>query len=165
MRKGTEVDSPVNLKFKIENMTTFYMGCSFMFDNALKQAGVEDRNNKEDKDVSMYKTAIRLYPVGIFDSEMVVSMRPVHLNLLTTAIAITAQFPKAHGAPIHIGDPLRIGITNLPSPNWGDPTRFEDGEVPVFWGCGHTAAEAVAAASKTWAICDPACENPTQSQT
>jgi len=59
------------------------------------------------------------------------------------AAAITARFPHAHGAPVHIGDPAQIGIADISKPDFGDVTRFEDGEVPVFWACGVTPQRTV----------------------
>ena len=79
---------------------------------------------------------------------MFTTMRPVPKELLAKAVAITAQFPDAHGAPIHIGDPARIGISDISKPELGDRVTIEDGEVPVFWACGVTVKEAVAAISK-----------------
>ena len=136
------------LGFSWEDRVTFYLGCSFSFEEALQQAGIEVRNIKEGKNVSIYQTSIQTYPVGKFDCDIFATMRPIPQELLTTVIAITAQFPKAHGAPIHIGDPLRIGIHDLSNPTRGDQTKLEDGEVPVFWACGFTGSLAVHSASK-----------------
>jgi len=46
-----------------------------------------------------------------------------------------------HGAPVHIGDPERIGITDLAKPDYGDVAEIKDDEVPVFWACGVTPQE------------------------
>ena len=43
-----------------------------------------------------------------------------------------------HGAPVHVGDPSAIGISDIYAPDFGDPVEFNDGEVPVFWACGVT---------------------------
>ena len=53
-----------------------------------------------------------------------------------------------HGAPVHIGDPHRIGIADIMKPDFGDawPPQSPD-DVPVFWACGVTP-QAVAMASK-----------------
>lgn len=37
----------------------------------------------------------------------------------------------------------RLGIQDLSKPDFGDPTTFQEGEVPVFWGCGVTPQLAV----------------------
>ena len=42
------------------------------------------------------------------------------------------------GAPIHVGDPEAIGITDLGQPDYGEPVPIDAQEVPVFWGCGVT---------------------------
>jgi uncharacterized protein YcsI (UPF0317 family) len=63
------------------------------------------------------------------------------------ATQITARYPSVHGAPVHVGDPLTLGIASLGSPHYGDPVEIREGEVPVFWACGVTP-QAVAAASR-----------------
>ena len=42
------------------------------------------------------------------------------------------------GAPVHVGDPSRIGIADVHKPDWGEPVTFMSGEEPVFWACGVT---------------------------
>jgi uncharacterized protein YcsI (UPF0317 family) len=69
---------------------------------------------------------------------MVVTMRPYRPAQAIRAIQITSRFPGVHGAPIHFGDPMAIGIADLSAPDFGDPVPIETGEVPVFWACGVT---------------------------
>ena len=65
-------------------------------------------------------------------------MRPIPYPLITKAVQATSRFPQVHGAPIHIGDPSLIGIKDISSPDFGDPSTIKAGEVPVFWACGVT---------------------------
>ena len=51
---------------------------------------------------------------------------------------MTSRFPATHGAPVHIGDPEAIGIKDISKPDFGEPTDFEDGKIPMFWACGVT---------------------------
>ena len=60
---------------------------------------------------------------------------------------VTSRFPATHGAPVHVGDPEAIGIKDLDKPDFGEPTDFDDGDVPVFWACGVTP-QAAAMASR-----------------
>ena len=46
-------------------------------------------------------------------------MRPIPQDRLVDAIAITARYPMAHGAPVHVGDPRAIGIDDLSRVGWG----------------------------------------------
>jgi uncharacterized protein YcsI (UPF0317 family) len=78
---------------------------------------------------------------------MVVSMRPIPREQIVRAVQVTSRFPAVHGAPVHIGDPAAIGISDVTKPDLGDPAEFKDGEVPVFWACGVTP-QAVAMNSK-----------------
>jgi uncharacterized protein YcsI (UPF0317 family) len=54
------------------------------------------------------------------------------------AVAITAELPLAHGAPVHAGDPLALGIADLDRPDFGERVTVRAGETPVFWACGVT---------------------------
>lgn len=121
----------------------FVIGCSFTFEQALVTDGIRLRHWDEDTTVSMYRTSIQTTPAGPFRGEMVVSMRPMTMANAIRAAAITARFPHAHGAPVHIGDPAAIGIEDIAKPDFGEPTRIEEGEVPVFWACGVTPQRTV----------------------
>ncbi|MCH8225206.1 MAG: DUF1445 domain-containing protein, partial [Chloroflexi bacterium] len=74
----------------------------------------------------------------VFSGPMVVSMRPIKREQIVRAVQVTSRFPATHGAPVHIGDPAAIGITDLDNPDFGDPVEVRAGEEPVFWACGVT---------------------------
>ena len=99
------------------------------------------------KGVAMWRTSLPCRPAGIFHGPTVVSMRPVPAAQLSKVVTVSARFPGAHGAPIHIGDPAAIGIADIMCPDDGDPQTFAPGDVPVFWACGVTP-QAVALAAK-----------------
>lgn len=120
------------------DMVGFLIGCSFSFEEALTNAGIEIRHLTEKHNVPMYKTNIMTSPFGRFKGPMVVSMRPMTPQKARLAYQITAKMPNVHGAPIQIGDPKAIGITDLAHPDYGDPDTIKPGEVPVFWPCGVT---------------------------
>lgn len=130
-----------------DDLVAFLLGCSFTFEWALLDAGVPMRHIASGKNVSMWRTSIECRPAGPFHGPMVVSMRPIPAALVPRAVTVTARFPMAHGAPVHIGDPAAIGIPDLTKPDWGEAADFEPGDVPVFWACGVTP-QAVALASK-----------------
>lgn len=121
-----------------DNFVTFVLGCSFSFEDALVRAGLSIRNIEQGKNVSMYRSNIATQPAGRFHGNMVVSMRPFKASDAIRAIQITTRLPKAHGAPIHIGHPEQIGITDLSTPDFGDSVAIKEGELPVFWACGVT---------------------------
>jgi uncharacterized protein YcsI (UPF0317 family) len=62
-------------------------------------------------------------------------MTPAHA---ITATRICSHFPRAHGVPVHRGEPEAIGIRDLGRPDFGDPVPIHPGEIPVFWACGVT---------------------------
>ena len=65
-------------------------------------------------------------------------MRAVPHDKVVRAVQVTSRFPSVHGAPIHVGDPEAIGISDITKPDLGDPVEVGEGEVPVFWACGVT---------------------------
>ena len=142
-----EVPDLLSFDWREEEFVTFYIGCSFSFEGALMEAGLELRNITEKKVVSMYCSSIQLEPVGPFNCPMAVTMRPFSPDDLKRVVEITAEFSNTHGAPIHIGDPARIGVS-LSDTIDSVPVTMGDDEVPVFWGCGVTCQAAFGIASK-----------------
>jgi len=129
------------------DLVSFLIGCSFTFDAALMRTGISLRHVEHGTNVSMYVTNVQTAPAGVFSGPMVVSMRPIPREKVVRAVQVTSRFPSVHGSPIHIGDPAAIGIGDITTPDLGDPTDIEEGEVPVFWACGVTP-QAVAMSSK-----------------
>ncbi|WP_034993380.1 putative hydro-lyase [Liquorilactobacillus vini] len=121
-----------------DDLVSFIIGCSFSFESELITAGIEVRQITEGVNVPMYNTNIALDPAGRFHGNMVVSMRPIPEEQVVTAVKVTAAMPRVHGAPIQIGDPAKIGISDLAHPDYGDAVTIKPGEVPVFWPCGVT---------------------------
>ena len=126
-----------------DDLVAFVLGCSFTFEQALLAEGIRLAHIDDNKIVAMYRTSIETRPAGPFRGPVVVSMRPMRAAEAIRASVVTARFPHAHGAPLHIGDPAEIGIRSLSEPDWGDPPVLEDDQVPVFWACGVTPQAAV----------------------
>jgi uncharacterized protein YcsI (UPF0317 family) len=125
------------------DMVAFVIGCSFSFEEALAEARVPLRYVSEGKNVAMYLTSIETEPAGSFRGPMAVSMRPLTAENAIRAIQITSRYPRAHGAPVHIGKPELIGIDDLDRPFAGDRIEVRPDELPVFWACGITPQAAV----------------------
>ena len=129
-----------------DDLVTVALGCSFTFENALMHAGIPVRHIEMGRNVPMFRTNIALVPAGPFSGEMVVTMRPLPTDRIAEAQAISGRFPQAHGAPIAVGDPSVIGISDLSRPDYGDPVDIRPGEVPVYWACGVTPQNVLRAA-------------------
>ena len=57
---------------------------------------------------------------------MVVSMRPYSHSDAIRAANITSRYHRVHGSPIHIGDPMVIGVsTPINCPDFGDPVTIK----------------------------------------
>lgn len=125
------------------DLVTFVIGCSFSFEQALLDDGIELRHVSEGKNVAMYRTCIETVAAGAFGGPLVVSMRPLRAADAIRAVQITSRFPNVHGAPIHIGDPALIGIADLSRPDHGDAIAILADELPVFWACGVTPQAAL----------------------
>jgi uncharacterized protein YcsI (UPF0317 family) len=83
---------------------------------------------------------------------MVVSMRPLAPAQTVKAVRICSRFPRAHGAPVHLGDPAAIGILDIMRPDFGDSVTIRPGESPVFWACGVTPQAVLMEAKPPFAI-------------
>jgi uncharacterized protein YcsI (UPF0317 family) len=144
-RRGELVDEPLDLLAAWrDDLVSFALGCSFSFEQALIEDGIELRHITCGSNVPMYRTNIQCVPVGAFAGPLVVSMRPLRPGDAIRAIQITSRFPSVHGAPVHLGLPETIGIRNLATPDYGDPVPIEDDELPVFWACGVTPQAVIA---------------------
>jgi uncharacterized protein YcsI (UPF0317 family) len=83
---------------------------------------------------------------------MVVSMRPMTPAQAIRAVEVCSRYPRAHGAPVHIGDPSAIGVRDIARPDFGDAVEMRPDEVPVFWACGVTPQAVVMHARPPWCI-------------
>lgn len=147
-KDGEMIEEPCDVtKWWRPDMVGFLLGCSFTFEKALMEVGVPVRHVEKKTNVPMYRTNLLCRPAGIFRGPMVVSMRPMTPGQAIRAVEVCSRYPRAHGAPIHLGDPERLGIRNLNLPDFGDPPTMLPGEIPVFWACGVTP-QAVAMEAK-----------------
>src|SRR6516225_10840643 len=144
-RRGELVEEPFDL-FHVwrDDLVSFALGCSFSFEQALLEDGVELRHLTCGSNVPMYRTNIPCASAGPFTGPLVVSMRPLKPKDAIRAVQITSRFPAVHGAPIHIGLPETIGITDLAKPDYGDSVPVKSDELPVFWACGVTPQAIIA---------------------
>ena len=126
-----------------DDFVAFALGCSFTFEHALERAGFDLWHITHNTTVPMFASNIPTVPAGPFGGATVVSMRAIPDTRIDEVIAISRQFPMAHGAPLHVGDPAKIGIEDITSPDWGDPAPVPDGSSPVFWACGVTPQVAI----------------------
>jgi uncharacterized protein YcsI (UPF0317 family) len=147
-KKGVLVEEVTDIEaYWIDDMVAFLIGCSFTFENPLIENGLVIRHIEENRNVPMYITNIPCEPAGVFQGNLVVSMRPFAAADVVRAVEVTSRFPAVHGSPVHIGNPEEIGIQNLATPDFGDSVTVKEGELPVFWACGVTP-QSVAMSSK-----------------
>jgi uncharacterized protein YcsI (UPF0317 family) len=152
-RRGELVDEVTDVReLWRPDLVAFLIGCSFTFEAALQEAGVPVRHLEVGGNVPMYRTNRECRHAGELSGPLVVSMRPVPAGLVSTAVRVTARYPSMHGAPVHVGDPGALGITDLDHPDFGDPVPVHDGEIPVFWACGVTPQAAVMRSRPEFAI-------------
>ena len=135
-----------------DDLVSFVIGCSFTFENALLASGVPVRHIEQNVNVPMYRTNVACKAAGRFSGPLVVSMRPLMPNQAVKATQICSRFARAHGAPVHFGEPSSIGIRDINKPDYGDSVEIRNGEVPVFWACGVTPQAALMQAKPPFAI-------------
>lgn len=151
--RGVRVDEPTDLgPWWRDDLVTFILGCSFTFEAALADGGVPIAHIDQRVNVPMYTTSERCESAGAMAGPLVVSMRPVAPERVADAVRITSRYPAVHGAPVHVGDPSRLGIADLGSPDFGAPVTLGPGEIPVFWACGVTPQAAVLESRLPFAI-------------
>jgi uncharacterized protein YcsI (UPF0317 family) len=152
-KSGELINEPSDIQsFWRDDLVTFAIGCSFSFEQALLDNGLPLRHVAQGKNVAMYRSNIATQAAGPFKGPMVVSMRPMKAADAIRAIQITSRFPTVHGAPVHIGDPLLIGVSDLQKPDYGDAIDVMPGELPVFWACGVTPQAAITKAQPDFCI-------------
>ena len=152
-RRGELIEEPTDIRqFWRDDLVSFALGCSFSFEEALVEEGIELRHMTCGSNVPMYRTNIRCTPAGAFKGPLVVSMRPLKPADAIRAVQITSRFPAVHGAPVHIGLPQAIGIADLDRPDYGDSVPVGADELPVFWACGVTPQAVVAEAAPEFCI-------------
>jgi uncharacterized protein YcsI (UPF0317 family) len=152
-RDGELVDEPTDISnLWRDDLVGFAIGCSFSFEEALVEDGIEVRHMTCGSNVPMYRTNIDCVPAGVFHGKLVVSMRPMKPADAIRAVQITSRFPSVHGAPVHLGLPEQIGIADLAKPDYGDAVPVHEGELPVFWACGVTPQSVIASARPAFCI-------------
>jgi uncharacterized protein YcsI (UPF0317 family) len=152
-RGGELAEEPLEVRHVWrDDLVSFALGCSFSFEQALVEEGIELRHMTCGSNVPMYRTNIRCAPAGPFAGPLVVSMRPLRPADAIRAIQITSRFPAVHGAPVHLGLPEAIGIRDLAKPDYGDAVPVAEGELPVFWACGVTPQAVIAEARPEFCI-------------
>lgn len=136
---GVPVAEPTDITpYWRDDLVTFIVGCSFTFETALLEGGLPVAHIDQDVNVPMYRTSVRCQDAGTMSGPLVVSMRPFPASQVADAVRITSRYPAVHGAPVHIGNPGDLGISDLSRPDFGDPVDIPAGHLPVFWACGVT---------------------------
>ena len=130
-----------------DDYVSFYLGCSLAFETAMIEGGIQLGYGKNE---SLYTTNITLHPVGPFEGKMIVYKCMIAKDQLKKVFMISSQYPNYHGAPVHIGDPSRIGISGTEGKEFA--VKVRDGDVPIFWGCGMTVQEVILSSSKLCSI-------------
>jgi uncharacterized protein YcsI (UPF0317 family) len=152
-RDGEMVEEPGDIRHVWrDDLVGFAIGCSFSFEEALIENGIEVRHIACGSNVPMYRTTIPCVPAGPFHGPLVVSMRPLRPADAIRAIQITSRFPSVHGAPVHLGMPGAIGISDIGKPDYGDAVPIGADELPVFWACGVTPQAVIAAVKPEFCI-------------
>lgn len=133
-----------------DDLVAIAIGCWFSAEAALEAAGIRLRHKELGIQGPLFRTTWQAVPFGRLHGPLVVSMRPFQATDVARVITITAGQPRAHGAPLHQGDPATLGILRTKAPDWGEPLACEPDEVPLYWGCGLTALAALLGCGVPW---------------
>src|ERR1700678_2789927 len=125
-RDGEVAEEPTDIMAHWrDDLVAFVLACSFSFGEALMAEDLPIRHIERNVRVPMYRTNIECSPSGPFAGPMVVSMRPFKPADAIRAVQITSRFPSVHGAPVHLGFPASIGISDIGKPDYGDAVPIE----------------------------------------
>ena len=154
-KDGVLVDEPPDvMKYWRDDLVTFFLPCSMGFEGVLRERHAKWRT------MGAFTSNIPCVSAGRFRCDrMVVSTRLFATSLdAVRAIQITSQLPVSQGYPIHIGDPVEIGI-DLMHPDIWNPSSPDSpilppqkGEVCMSWAGALTPEIAIKAAKPPLAI-------------
>ncbi len=131
-----------------DDLVGFLLGCSYTFDAVLHRSGIRLPHVLENREPGIYTTNLETCQAGLFKGPLVVSARGIPGGRVSEVVMTTSRFEKTHGAPVHVGNPETIGISDLSKSEFGGSgLKLDPGDVPVFWACGVTP-QAVAISSK-----------------
>ena len=151
---GEVIDEPTDiLKYWRDDLVAFLLPCSFGFEGVLRGYNINFRT------MGAFTTNLRAIPAGRFTCDnMIATVRLFKTNRdAIRAIEITSRLPVAHGSPICIGDPARIGIKDIYhadvwNPLPADVPPKEPNEIALSWVCACTPENAIKAAKPPLAI-------------
>jgi len=126
-----------------DDLVAFAFGCSFSFEDVLVREGVALRYLDRGEREAIYLTDLQTEAAGPFGGPIIASMRPLQPADAIRAVEVTAQYPLAHGAPVHIGLPAQIGVDLAAPLETLGSTSVADDELPLFWACGVTPQRAI----------------------
>src|SRR5258708_13463798 len=109
-QNGKLVEEPTDIRTQWRgDLVAFVLGCSFSFEEALVEDGIELRHIICNATVPIYRTSIATAPARPVHRPMVRSIRPMKPADAIRALQITTRFPAVHRAPAPIGQPDFIG--------------------------------------------------------
>jgi uncharacterized protein YcsI (UPF0317 family) len=99
-KKGELIEEVDDLK-KVwrDDLVAFVLGCSFSFEEALIDKGLEIRHQSCNVNVPMYRTNIQCTPAGPVPWADGGVDAPVQAGRRDRAVQVTTRFPSVHGAP------------------------------------------------------------------
>jgi uncharacterized protein YcsI (UPF0317 family) len=135
-----------------DDWVAIVLGCWFSNEAAIAAAGIRMRHVELGIQGGLFRTTRPCVASGPYACDLVVSMRPFAAGAVERVAEITSGNPAAHGAPVQVGNPAALGIRDLAAPDFGESLPPQEGEVPVYWGCGLTAIAALEAARPPIAV-------------
>jgi len=126
-----------------DDLVAFAVGCWFSMEEAIAADDIRQRHIELGIQGALFITSHPAVPAGRLSGPLVVSMRPFAAGDVARVTEITGRFQRTHGGPIHVGDPVALGIAAIDEPDFGEVLVPLAGEVPMFWGCGLTGLVAL----------------------
>lgn len=137
-KNGELIDEPTDIiKYWRNDLVSFLLGCSVTFEAALEAANIKFRL------IGDFFTTIPCVSAGQLHGFIVISCRSFeNTSMAVRAVQLSSRYPSMHGAPIHIGDPVAIGIKDLSKPDAFAPDPpappVKANEIVMYWAAGVT---------------------------
>ena len=58
---------------------------------------------------------------------------PYRAEEIPPIVGASERYPAMHGTPGHVGNPATLGISDLDEPEFGQPVKIYEDQLPVLW--------------------------------
>ena len=135
-----------------DDLVSFAIGCSFSFEEALIEDGIEVRHIACDRNVPMYRTSSRACRPACSTGRWWCRCGRCGRRMRSARCRSPRAFPRCMARRCISGCRSRSASATSRKPDYGDAVPIGPDELPVFWACGVTPQAAIAAVKPEFCI-------------